>query len=65
MDVQPSRLTHTMNRHSDGDQRVKRKRGRGQDRPHLQAIVGGVNGAVRYDKSHLYKLPLSLKYFGR
>lgn len=41
-----------MNRHSDGDQRVKRKRGRGRDRPHLQAIVGGVNGAVRSVINH-------------
>lgn len=52
MDAQPSRLTHVMNRHSDGDQRVKRKRGRGRDRPHLQAIVGGVNGAVRSVINH-------------
>lgn len=52
MDTQPSRLTHVMNHQDVGDERVKRKWGRGQDRPCLCVTVGGVNSAFRSVINH-------------
>lgn len=54
MDTQPSRRTQVMNHQDVGDERVKRKWGRGRDRPYLWVIIGGVNSAFRSVINHTH-----------